>query len=56
MEQFLYWAKTNSKSGSAIHGDEVVGPPPPLPSGKYIMRNPLLPSPPRPSPESQEPR
>eukprot|EP00752_Nemacystus_decipiens_P014568 g12974.t1 len=32
MEQFLYWAKTNSKSGSAIHSDEVVGPPPPLPS------------------------
>eukprot|EP00903_Cladosiphon_okamuranus_P018961 g17438.t1 len=32
MEQFLYWAKTNSKSGSALHGDEVVGPPPPLPS------------------------
>lgn len=32
MEQFLYWAKTNSRSGSALYSDETVGPPPPLPS------------------------
>ncbi|CAM9874800.1 unnamed protein product [Scytosiphon promiscuus] len=30
MEQFLYWAKTNSKYGSASPGDESVGAPPPL--------------------------
>lgn len=32
IEQFLYWAKTNSNSGTAVHSDETVGPPPPSPS------------------------
>ncbi|CAN0452493.1 unnamed protein product, partial [Ectocarpus sp. 12 AP-2014] len=32
MEQFLYWAKANSKYGSAAPGDESLGSPPPFPS------------------------
>lgn len=31
-EQFLYWAKANSKYGSAAPGDESLGSPPPFPS------------------------
>lgn len=30
MEQFLYWAKTNSKYGSSSPGDDSVGAPPPV--------------------------